>query len=399
MPKPPLLSPDVRQLRPSVFATLAARFKDLPQPPIPLHLGDTYRDPPELARLEHVTSRLPAKGYQYSNPNGLAELSAAVAERCAKEGLPGLSPAHIQVTAGGTGAIHTAMNTWLAPGDEVLILAPFWPIVRGIVLACGGVPVEVPFYAEIHAGLAVDAILQPHVTSRTVAMYVTSPNNPCGSVLTREQAEAVAAFACRNDLWVLADEAYHHYLYGGLAHTWLAGLPGMAGRTATVFTVSKSYALAGMRIGFLCGDPAWLDVARRVVTHSVYHVPAICQLSALAAIETGDAWIRETRDLYAAAADMTSRKLQANFRPAAGGGYVFPDLTEELAGRPLMAWLFELLHDGVSLSPGDVFGSAFGNHVRVCFTAVPPETLSIALDRLNGALDRLRRQPLAAPAA
>jgi N-succinyldiaminopimelate aminotransferase len=390
MPKPPVTSPNARQLRQSVFATLAARFKDLAQPPIPLHLGDTYRDPPNGARLEHAIGRLPRLAYQYNNPNGHDGLREAVANRCANEGFPGLTPAHVHVTTGGTGAIATVMQTWLQAGDEVLILAPFWPIVRGVVLAHGGVPVEVPFYADVRAGRSIAEILTPYVTDRTVALYVTSPNNPCGTVLTPGQTSDLAAFCVLHDLWVLADEAYHHYTYGESQHTWIATLPGMAERTATVFTVSKSYALAGLRVGFLVGDPAWLDSARRVSTHSVYTVPLVCQLAALGAIETGDAWIQETRGLYAAAAELTERKLQARFLPAQGGGYVFPDLADDLRGRPLMDWLFELLTDGVSLSPGDAFGHAFGTQVRVCFTAVPLDQVELAIDRLNRALERLR---------
>ncbi len=393
MPKPPSSSPAARHLRPSVFATLASKFKDLPEPPIPLHLGDTYRDPPPGARLELAVPKLPRLGYQYSNPNGHEGLREAVAARCADEGLPGLTPAHVHVTVGGTGAIAAALQTWLAPGDEVLILAPFWPLVRGMVAANGGIPVEVPFYANLRAGRSLIEILTPYVTDRTVALYVTSPNNPCGTVLTPQESMELAGFCVKHDLWVLADEAYHHYRYGEAGerpHTWLAGLPGMAERTATVFTVSKSYALAGLRVGFLCGDPAWLDSARRVSTHSVYHVPLICQLSALGAIQDGGGWIGETRALYSTAAELVQRKLQADFQPAQGGGYVFPDLSADLRGRVVMDWLFELLHDGVSVSPGDAFGTAFGHHVRVCFTAVPLPALELAIDRLNRALERLR---------
>lgn len=397
MPKFPAQSPIAANLRPSVFASVVAQFKTLPAPPAPLHLGDTYLQPPAEARLEKAVARLPANGYAYTNPNGLEELRAAVAERLAGKGLPGLDANHVHVTTGGTGAIAALCRAILQPGDEVLILAPFWPLVRGIVYSVGAVPVEVPFYAAARQGTPVAEILAPHVTERTAMLYVTSPNNPCGTVLTPQQIADVGQFCQQRGLWALADEAYHDFAYAPHRHTFLASLPGMAQRTATVLTCSKSYALAGTRIGFLVGDPAWLDSARRVTTHMGYNIPLVCQLSALAAVQHGEAWVAQTRDLYAHAADVTHRTLQAQFAPAQGGGYVFADLAAELQGKPLMDYLRELLREGVCLSPGDAFGQAFATSVRVCYTAVPPDQLPIALAKLNASLDRLRRgQPLAA---
>jgi N-succinyldiaminopimelate aminotransferase len=388
MPKPPSLAPVTRLLKASVFSQLAAQAARLPEPPIPLHLGDTFRAPPSEAQYRQVAAHMPERDC-YTNPNGHDGLRQALVDRCAAEGLPGLTREHVQVTAGGTGAIHTVFSTWLSPGDEVLILAPFWPIVRGIVNACGGVPVEVPFYAGLRAGRTVAELVAPYLSERTVALYVTSPNNPCGTVLTPAQVAEVASFCVKHDLWTLADEAYHHYVYDG-AHTWLAAQPGMAERTATIFTASKSYALAGSRVGFLVGDPAWLDASRRVMTQTLYHVPTIAQLAAKAAIEHGSAWVEETRAIYREAAELTSRTLQAPHAPAQGGGYVFADLAGHLRERPLHDWLAALLQSGVSVAPGDVFGQAFGQHVRVCFTAVPRDRLEVALGRLNRALEALR---------
>lgn len=391
MPRFPNLSANAQKLRPSVFTSLAAQFKFLAAPPIPLHLGDTYRSPVPQSRLDQVAARLPANAYAYANPNGLDDLRAAVAGRAGREGLPGLTANHVQVTLGGTGAIHVALGTWLQPGDEVLIMAPFWPLVRGMVLAMGAVPIEVPFYESVRAGRSIDEILSPYLSDRTMALYICSPNNPCGTVLELAQLGEVAKFCCDHDLWAIADEAYEHYAFSPAEHHFLAAQPGMFSRTATIFTASKSYALAGIRVGFLCGDPAWLDVARRVSTHEIYNVPLACQLSALAAIEHGDAWLRETRDLYAEAADITARTLQAKFAPARGGGYVFADLAEDLRGAPLMEFLHALLHQGVSLSPGDAFGKDFPTYVRLCFIAVDLPQLRVALDRLNMALQTLRQ--------
>lgn len=391
MPHHPTTASAARALRPSVFASLASQLRALERPPIPLHLGDAYRAPPDAARLEVAAARLPANGYAYANPLGLEPLRDAVAARCADDGLPGLTRDHVHVCVGATAAIQTALATWLQPGDEVLVCAPFWPLVKGMVLALGAVPVEVPFYGRLRRGETVADVLAPHVTPRTVALYVTSPNNPCGTVLSTDQLQDVADFAIARSLWVVADEAYHHYAWAPHRHQFLAALPGMATRTATVFTASKSYALAGVRIGFLCGDPAWLDVARRVATHTVYNVPLVCQLSALGAIETGGPWIAETRALYEQARDLVVQRLDAPFDLPMGGAYVFADLGADLAGKPMLEFLSDLLRAGVSLSPGDAFGRDFSSWVRICYTSAPLADLATGIDRLNGALERLRR--------
>jgi len=391
MPRPPQLAPAVANLRPSVFASVLAQFNTLPAPPIALHLGDTWLAPPAAGRIERALARMPANGYAYANPNGLESLRAAVADRLGRAGWPGVTPAMVHPTCGATGAIAAACHTWLQAGDEVVVAAPFWPLIRGIVHSVGARPVEVPFYPRLRAGESVEAILAPHVGPRTVALYVTSPNNPCGTVLSPAERDAVAEFCVRRDLWLIADEAYHDFVYSGGPHGFLGARPELAARTATVLTTSKSYALAGLRVGFLVGDPAWVDAARRVSTHTAYNVPLIAQLAAEGALREGDSFVAEARERYAAAADHVHRHLQARFRPAEGGAYVFADVGEALGGRSLYEWLRELLREGVCVSPGDAFGADFPTSVRVCFTSVPPGEVEIAVARLNRSLDRLRR--------
>lgn len=389
MPKPPQLSPHLNNLKPSVFATLAAQFKLLPALPIPLHLGDTYRLPTPEAQWPAVLQKMPGNPYQYASPLGMEELRAAVVAKLAKHGLTGLSTNHVLPCSGGTGALSLLAHTWFKAGDEVLILAPFWPIIRGIVDSMGAVPIEVPFYERLRAGESIDAILDAYVTERTVALYVCSPNNPCGTVLSPAETQQLAAWTQRRDLWVIADEAYHDFVYGTNRHTFLAALPGMAERTATVLTASKSYALAGTRVGYLIGDPAWLDPARLMSTHITYQLPIVCQIAALAALEHGETWLAETQGLYQRASERVAQRLQAKFAPAQGGAYVFVDLREPLQGRRCVDYVSELLREGVCVAPGEAFGKDFEGWARVCYTAVPPEQLEVGIDRLNRSLERL----------
>ena len=128
-----------------------------------------------------------------------------------------------------------------------------------------------------------------------------------------------------------------------------------------------------------------------MTTHSVYNVPVNSQVSALRAIETGDEWIEEVRDRYHQGAQLVASRLEADFLAAQGGGYVFANLDADLGERSTLTWLAELLHEGVSLSPGVAFGDDFQRWVRICYMSVPLPKLERAVDIINRSLERVRR--------
>ncbi len=172
-------------------------------------------------------------------------------------------------------------------------------------------------------------------------------------------------------------------------HASIARLPGMAGRTLSAYSLSKSHALAGARVGFLVAPERVVSLARRVATHTVFNVPVAAQRVALAALASGDAWVGAAREAYRAARDLTLRALEGTgvraFAPH-GGNYVFVDFAPVLAGRPLTALLERAIDRGVLLAPGDGCGEAYGSWARLCYTAVPEARLAEGLDRLRTAL-------------
>ena len=110
------------------------------------------------------------------------------------------------MVSGATAGLSVICQTILDPGDEILVPEPFWPLINGLITSRGGVPVQVPFYTE--PDLDVEALLEPHITPRTVAVYANSPSNPTGRILREKEAEGLARLAERHDLWVLSDDAY-----------------------------------------------------------------------------------------------------------------------------------------------------------------------------------------------
>ena len=374
---------------PSIFARLVERLAAHQGEVFPFHLGDTHLLPPEAARLEALewTSARAGTLYRYAAPAGDPDLIAALVRKLAAENDLHVGPGALQITAGATHGFSCATRLTLDADDEILLLAPFWPLVRGQVHAVGGRPVEVPFSSELYADPAADpaALLGAYLTPRTAAIYLTTPNNPDGKVLDERALAGIAAVARAADLWVLADEVYEDYAFEGRRHLSIASLPGMAERTLTVFSFSKSYGQAGLRVGYVVGPEGPLAALRKLSNHSIYNVPVAMQRAALVALEEGGPFLGAAREAYAVARDATmaavARAGLRAHRPE-GGAYVFVDFArlvgDDGSALPILE---KLAAGGVLLSPGDAFGKRYARFARLCYTATTPERLAAGLTR------------------
>ncbi|MCU1277968.1 MAG: Aspartate aminotransferase, partial [bacterium] len=231
------------------------------------------------------------------------------------------------------------------------------------------------------------AILEPHITARTAALYLTTPNNPDGKQLARRHLEQLAELARRHDLWVLADEVYEDLAWAE-PHLSIASLPGMAERTLTVFSLSKSYALAGHRLGYVVGAAAPMHALRKIANHTVYNVPSLLQRAALALVTdpSSRTWLAETKERYRQARDEAGALVQAPHFVPDGATYLFVDLSRWAPSGDLWPLVERLLDAGVSIAPGEQFGRDFARHARICFTAVAPDRLRVGLARMAAVL-------------
>jgi aspartate/methionine/tyrosine aminotransferase len=397
----PRLSLSAALIKASVFADLASRIEAQHRKGarfIGLHLGDSCRKPPNEARFGRVEAG-PCDDdlYRYGDTTGLAALKAAFAERLAANGH---GPAdvdpekHLLVACGATHALFCAARAVLDPGDEVLVVAPYWPLAVGVIRAAGAVPVEVPIThdGQREPALDIEPILGAACTARTRALYFASPNNPDGVVYSRAAMEAFASFARARDLWVVADEVYADYVYEG-EHVSIARLEGMRGRTITAYSLSKTCALAGARIGFAVAPEPVIAAARRIAVHTVFNVPVASQRVALVALRTSREWVEEAREAYRAARDATVVALRSagvDVATPQGGSFAFVDFERVLGGRPLLGLLERAIDRVVLVAPGDGFGADFASFGRVCFTAAPPPELMEGLGRLRAAIDDFR---------
>lgn len=391
-------SKTAKPTRPGVFAELQVHIDARIQrgePIIPLHIGDTYLAPPEGAFIDRQV--VVASDYAYGPTAGLRPLRAAIAEKLGRvKGAPPVDPDHeVLVGTGGTHAFFCVASALLGEGDEVILAAPYWPLTPGVFSSVGAVTREVSITTRWLRGESFDLAdaLATALTPKTRAIYFASPNNPDGKVWSASDLERLAAFAEEHDLWIFADEVYADLVYEG-AHVSMRTIGGgrLHDRLIVIHSLSKSYALAGLRIGYVVAPRAVIEAARRISVHTSFNVPTLLQRSAIAALQTGDAWLEKARTTYASAREVVRSELEREgIRAVSGEGatYFFVDATDALRGRPLGVLLERALAEGVLITPGEASGAEYTAWARICFTACPPESLKEGIRSLARAFRAL----------
>ncbi len=372
-PRPPACVPEVADMPGAVFSPVQQRLEAEHTRIAPLHVGDTWLEPFEGARMEDLRASDHPGLHRYSETQGVPALIEALIDKVRTKNALTCEREQVLVAAGATGALGSALGMLAAPGEEVLILAPFWPLIRGIVQAFRAVPVEVPFYDRVDSADAAVEAVRARLTERSVALYVSTPSNPTGRVLPRAWLEALAELARRENLWLISDEVYEETVYRGEHFSIGAAAPE---RSLTVFSFSKAYGMAGNRVGYLVGPADAVAGARKISTHTFYAAPTAGQLAALRALRDGAAWVARARETYRAAGDATAAALGV---PAPEGGtFLFLDVRDQLDARGIWGFLADCVEDGVALAPGPSCGKDYEGWVRLCFSAAPPEDVARA---------------------
>lgn len=377
MPRFPDAAPHVAAMPGAVFSRLAHKIAALEGEVFPLHVGDTWLEPFEGARMEDFTVRANPGMHRYSSPQGLPELIGALVDKVRDKNRLPAERGSILVGAGATGGLGAAIGMFAQPGDEVLILAPFWPLIRGIVSAFQATPVEVPFFGCVDSAESAVAAIAERIGPRTAAIYVSTPSNPTGQIIPPDWLQAIAELARQHNLWLLSDEVYEEFVYEG-EHCSIGQFA--PERCFTAFSFSKTYGMAGNRTGYLVGPVDVVPQCRKVSTHTFYSAPTAGQLAGLAAIRFGSGWVERTRELYRDAG-YRAAELLGVARPQ-GSTFLFLDVRHVLDDRGVFGFLEDCLDDGLVLAPGPSFGAGFESHVRLCFTSAPPDRVEEACRRL-----------------
>jgi len=343
--------------------------------------GEPYRPTPDYIK-EAAALALQENKTRYAPSSGIPELRRAIAAKLGRRNQLKVSEENVIVVNGGMQGLFGAFQSTINPGDDVLTFSPYWTPIKDLVAHCGGRLVLVPTTEARAEGFR--ATLARYETTNTRAIYFNTPTNPSGVVFKREETEAVAHFANDRDLVVVADEAYEDIIYDG-EHVSIASLPGMFERTITSFTLSKSYAMTGWRIGYAVATEPWMIGLAKATLYSSNGVSTPTQWAALAALttqsdflETSRAAYRERRDLLVSGLN----ELGLRCAPPAGAFYAFPDL-RGIASDSRKASEILLDKAQVATVPGIVFGPDGEGHVRFSF--------STSIETIAGGLESLRR--------
>ncbi len=366
----------------SVYSPNAGRHDAVDVEACPLNVGDTWMQPLVGARMEDLSESAHPGMHRYSPTQGTPQLIDAIVDKVRTHNSLSIERDSVWVCAGATAALGCAVGMLVEPDEEVLILAPFWPLIRGIVQTFRGTPVEVPFYDRIDSIQSAVEAVRDRLTSKTVALYVSTPSNPTGRVLPESWLVALAEFAREHDLWLLSDEVYENYTYGA-EHVSMGQFA--PERTFSVYSFSKAYGMAGNRIGYLVGPPEAVTQVGKVGTHTFYSAPTASQLAASVALRDGAAWIENARSSYRATGESAAAAL--GLPPPQGSTFLFLDASPVLDERGIGGFLADCLSDGVALAPGHSCGTAYENWARMCYTAAPPDAVASAIGKLAKRLD------------
>lgn len=344
------------------------------------HGGEPFFETPEAVKYAMVRALVENKT-KYAPSSGILPLRQALVEKLKTRNGIDASVDEVIVTAGGAHALYTAFQTIFDPGDDALVFSPFWTPIRDMITAAEARPLLVPTRTARRNGLR--ATLEQFATPQTRAIYYNTPQNPAGTVFTRAEAEEVAEFAKQRDIVVIADEAYEDLVYEG-EHFSIASLPGMAERTISTFTFSKSYGMTGWRIGYAVAREPFMTGLRKFVLYSANGVSTPTQWAALEALALPRSFANERREEYRARRDLLVKGLNAlglECEMPEGAFYAFPSV-EKIGrdSRKTANLLLEKAH--VATVPGVVFGGQGEGHVRFGYS-VPLEAIEEGLQALK----------------
>lgn len=343
--------------------------------------GEPYRPTPDYIK-DAAAEALKENKTRYAPSSGIPELRQAIVDKLRTKNQIPAKVENVLVVNGGMQGLYSTFQSVVNPGEEVLVFSSYWTPIKDLVAHCQGRIVLVPTEEARHKGFA--ETLARYATSETRAIYFNTPTNPSGVVFNRVEAEQVARFAMDRDLLVIADEAYEDIVYDE-PHVSIASLDGMFERTITCFTMSKSFAMTGWRIGYAVAGEPWMTGMRKALLYSSNGVSTPTQWAALAAftvssdfIEAGRAAYRERRDLLVGGLNELGLKCA---RPA-GAFYAFPDVSG-ISSNSREASEILLNRAQVATVPGSVFGPDGEGHVRFSF--------STSIETIEGGLESLRR--------
>lgn len=359
---------------------------------ISLGVGEPDFDTPWHIRDEGIYSLEKGKTFYTSN-SGLKDLKIEISKYIKRTQNVEYDVNHeIMVTVGGSEAIDIALRAMVDPGDEVLIPQPSYVSYEPCAFLAGAKPVIIALKAENEFKLTAKEVADA-CTDKTKILILPFPNNPTGSIMTRDELEEIAKIVVEKDLYVISDEIYAELTYSG-KHVSITSIDGMKERTVLINGFSKSYAMTGWRLGYACAPQIILEQMLKIHQYAIMCAPTTSQYAAVEALKNGDKDVEEMRRSY----NHRRRFLMNAFREMKldcfepfGAFYVFPCIKEFNMTSEEFATKF-LHEEKVATVPGSAFGESGEGFLRISY-AYSLDTLRIAMQKLNNFITKLRKEP------
>ncbi|MGE5619498.1 MAG: pyridoxal phosphate-dependent aminotransferase [Sphingomonadaceae bacterium] len=322
---------------------------------------------PDFPTPEHVVAAAAQAGRdgytRYTPSAGFLSLRELVAAKLQRVNHFTVSPENINVTAGGVNAIALTLRALVEAGDEVLLPDPAWPNYEMMMSVIGCVPVRYPL--DPSTGFLPDfAAMEKLVTSRTKVVLMNTPTNPTGTVFPKQVVQDMVRFVERHDLWLLSDEAYDEIVYEG-EH--FSAAPFNPERVASVYTLSKTYAMCGWRVGYVAAPRELSELINKLIEPDVSSASSISQKAAEAALAGPQDCVRAMCDSYRERRDMAMQILATHdllISKPQGAFYILVDITRSGLDSYTFAERLAVEHK-VAVAPGATFGPAGEKWVRV----------------------------------
>jgi aspartate aminotransferase len=391
------LSERIKSLPASATLAMAAKARELKNEGkdiIGLSLGEPDFNTPDFIK-EAAIEAINADYNSYTPVDGYAELKEAICEKFKRDNGLDYVPNQIVVSTGAKQSIANAVQVLVNPGDDVLLVAPYWVSYSAMVILAEGNPIEIRSDIETDFKIT-PAQLEAAITPKTKLVMLNSPNNPSGSMYTKEEYEALAkVLEKHNSIYVLSDEIYEHINYDNATPFSFAAIPSMYERTITVNGLAKAFAMTGWRIGYL-GGPAWLAKACTKIQGQVTSgTNCIAQRAAITAVRASVSKIKYMVDEF----DFRRKRIIElvediegfEVNVPKGAFYIFPDISsffgKKLNGKSIKnasdfaMYLLEEAH--VATVTGDAFGCP--KNIRISYAA-SLEEIEEAIRRIKAAV-------------
>lgn len=356
---------------------------------ISLSVGEPDFPTPWLMR-EEAFYHLEQGHTSYTGNAGLPELREQIALYLERYGCYYNPAKEILVTVGASEGVDASLRAILNPGDEIIVCQPCYVNYEPLAALTGAKVIEVDTSKDGFYPTA--KLIEEHITPKTKALMMCSPNNPTGTMIPKEELEKIAQIVVKNQIWCISDEIYCELVYDDAKHVSIASMRGMKDYAIILNGFSKSFAMTGWRIGYVAAPEDLIKLMTKLHGHNSICAPIMSQYAAIEGLKNGWSEVEKMRVSYQQRRNLMYKAfcdMGLSVPEPTGAFYMFPDITPTgMTSEEFAMGLFK--KHNVAVVPGTAFGKGGEGHIRCCY-ATSIDKIKVALDRIRLFIDENKK--------